>query len=91
MTTKKAAKTAKSAEQELSFEAQLAQLEEIVQKLDAVDVPLEEAIACYEQGVKLSLKLHKTLDQAQRKIEILTQAGPEGIETESFDEGDCQA
>jgi len=75
---------------EPAFEAQLAQLEEIVQKLDAEELPLEEAIAAYEQGVKLSFSLNKTLEEAQRKIEILTQDADGEYQTQPLeeDEGD---
>jgi len=54
------------------FEEQLAQLEEIVRRMDAEELPLEEAIEAYEQGMKLSISLNKTLEEAQRKVEILT-------------------
>lgn len=55
-----------------TFEEQLQQLEEIVRKLDAEDVPLEEAIQHYEAGVKISAKLNDVLDAAQRRVEILS-------------------
>ncbi|CAM2008416.1 exodeoxyribonuclease VII small subunit [Acanthopleuribacter pedis] len=67
------------------FEERLALLEQIVEKLDATDVPLEEAIGFYEDGIKLSASLHKTLEQAQERIELLTQAGQDIMETEPFE------
>lgn len=76
----------KSAKKAPGFEARLAELEEIVKKLDAEDVPLEEAISFYEQGVLLSGELNKTLDEVQRRIEILTQNAKGELVTESFDE-----
>ena len=73
-------------EKQPTFEEQLAELETIVQQLDAEDVPLEQAIAYYEQGVKLSAKLNKTLDQVQRKIEVLTQNEAGDLVQEPFEE-----
>ena len=73
-----------------AFEAQLAQLEDIVQKLDAEDVALEEAIRHYETGVKLSLQLNQTLDAVQRKIELLTQTEDGEIQARPFGEDEAE-
>ncbi len=67
------------------FEERLAHLERIVAQLDSAEVPLEEAIRYYEEGIKLSASLHKTLEQAQERIEILTAAGRDVMETEPFE------
>ena len=75
-----------SEEQEPSFEVQLANLEDIVQALDAEDLPLEKAIALYEKGVTLSFSLNKTLEEAQRKIEILTKNARGEMTAEPFGE-----
>ncbi len=71
---------------ETSFENELAQLEDIVRRLDAEDLPLEKAIESYEAGVKLSVKLNKTLEEAQRKIEVLTRTARGDYEAEPFNE-----
>ena len=76
----------KTSKKNQSFEARLGELEALVQKLDAEDVPLEQAIEFYEQGVQLSAELNKTLDQVQRRIEILTQNENGDLVTEPFDE-----
>lgn len=55
-----------------SFEKQLAKLEQIVTKLDAEGIPLEKAIALYEEGVMLSKDLNELLARAQKRIEMLT-------------------
>ncbi len=70
-----------------TFEEQLAQLEEIVRELDSDELPLEKAIAAYERGVKLSLVLNKTLEEAQRKIEVLTQTARGDYQAQPFEEG----
>lgn len=68
------------------FEEQLAQLEEIVARLDSEELPLEKAIESYEVGIHLSLALNKTLDEAQRKIEMLTKSARGEYEAKPFDE-----
>ena len=74
------------AKKEKTFEQELAQLEDIVRQLDAEDLPLEKAIDSYEAGVKLSFKLNKTLEEAQRKIEVLTRTARGEYEAEPFNE-----
>ncbi len=69
------------------FEEQLAQLEEIVARLDSEELPLEKAIEAYESGIRLSLALNKTLDEAQRKVEMLTRNARGELEAKPFDEG----
>jgi exodeoxyribonuclease VII small subunit len=61
----------------LSFEAAVERLQVIVEQLEAGDLSLEQSIACYEEGVKLSRRLTQTLDEAQKRIERLA-AGEDG-------------
>ena len=61
----------------LSFEAAVERLQTIVEQLEGGDLSLEQSIACYEEGVKLSRRLTQTLDEAQKRIERLT-AGEDG-------------
>ena len=58
---------------EKTFEASLAELEEIVAKLEAGDMPLEQSLALFEQGIKLSRDCRDRLTKAERRIEILMQ------------------
>jgi exodeoxyribonuclease VII small subunit len=57
---------------DLKFEEAMEALEEVVQKLEAGDVPLEESLAAFERGVGLVRTLHARLDGLQEKIEQLT-------------------
>lgn len=57
------------------FEAAIAELEEIVRKLEDGDLPLEESLRCYERGVQLSRFCHTQLESAERRIEILNERG----------------
>lgn len=53
------------------FEERLARLEELAAKIKDPELPLEEAVAVFEEGVKLSKGLERDLDRIQGKVEIL--------------------
>ena len=57
------------------FEVMLAKLEEIVRRMETGEMTLEESLAAFEEGTKLSRNCSKTLDEAQRKVESLLQDG----------------
>ena len=57
------------------FEAAIAELETIVKKLEDGDATLEQSLALYERGVQLSRFCHARLEEAERRIEILTERG----------------
>jgi exodeoxyribonuclease VII small subunit len=54
-----------------SFEEALQQLEQIVQKLEKGELPLEESLRLYEEGIRLSRLCHGKLEEAEGKIEML--------------------
>ena len=54
-----------------SFEQALQQLEQIVQKLEKGELPLEESLKLYEDGIRLSRLCHAKLEEAEGKIEVL--------------------
>jgi exodeoxyribonuclease VII small subunit len=57
------------------FEAAIAELESIVKKLEEGDLPLEKSLELYERGVQLSRFCHSRLEEAERRIEIVTERG----------------
>jgi exodeoxyribonuclease VII small subunit len=57
------------------FEAAIAELEAIVKRLEEGDMPLEQSLTLYERGVQLSRFCHTRLEEAERRIEILTEGG----------------
>jgi exodeoxyribonuclease VII small subunit len=61
----------KSETKEKSFEASLEALEKIVRDLEHGDLPLEESLRLFENGVKLSRDCQERLNQAERRIEVL--------------------
>ncbi len=64
----------------LSFEEAMERLQGIVEDLEGGSLSLEESIARYEEGVKLSRRLTQTLDEAEKRIERLAEgAGGEPV------------
>ena len=66
------------------FESALAELETIVKKLEEGDLTLEKSLGLFERGIELSRYCHTRLEDAERRIEVLTERGdvepaPEGI------------
>ena len=57
---------------DMSFEAALAELESIVNKLESGRVDLEESIGIYERGEKLKARCDAMLKQAEARIEKIT-------------------
>jgi exodeoxyribonuclease VII small subunit len=54
-----------------TFEKAMEQLEEIVQELESVDLPLEKAIKKFEEGVQLAKFCSDKLDETEKRISIL--------------------
>jgi exodeoxyribonuclease VII small subunit len=57
---------------ELSFEQAVARLEEIVEAMQSPDLPLDQIIERYEEGMKLMALCGEKLEAAEQKIELLT-------------------
>jgi exodeoxyribonuclease VII small subunit len=53
------------------FEEGLERLQKIVEELEKGEVPLEQSLTLFEEGVKLSAACRKELDEAEGKVEIL--------------------
>ncbi|MFT9598695.1 MULTISPECIES: exodeoxyribonuclease VII small subunit [Mesobacillus] len=63
-------------EKKLSFEQAMDQLETIVEKLEEGDVPLEEAISFYKEGMELSKLCHDKLKNVEEQLaQIITEDG----------------
>jgi exodeoxyribonuclease VII small subunit len=71
---------------EKKFEAAMARLEEIVQELEKGDVPLEQSLKLFEEGIKLSRICNKRLEEAERKVEILLKDKNGNVTAEPFEE-----
>lgn len=63
-------------EKKISFEEAMSQLEQIVDRLEEGDVPLEEAIAIYKEGMELSKLCHDKLKSVEEQLtQIITEDG----------------
>ena len=57
---------------DFKFEDALVRLEQIVHTLEAGNLPLEESLKVFEEGVALARQCAKYLEDAERRIELLT-------------------
>lgn len=69
------------------FEESLKALEERVRKLESPDVPLDEALTLFEEGVALARTCHEQLEAAEERVAELTR-GTAGLETSPMAEPD---
>ncbi|RJG24057.1 exodeoxyribonuclease VII small subunit [Paenibacillus thiaminolyticus] len=67
----------KATNQEMSFETAMEKLEHIVEQLESGDVPLEQAIELFQEGMGLSGLCSRKLEQVERKIEVLSEQNGE--------------
>jgi exodeoxyribonuclease VII small subunit len=56
---------------DLKFEDCLARLEQVVTALETGNLPLEESLKVFEEGIALARHCSRYLDQAERRIEML--------------------
>jgi exodeoxyribonuclease VII small subunit len=57
------------------FESAAAELDAIVRKLEEGDLPLEKSMELYERGLQLSRFCHARIEEAERRIELLSERG----------------
>ena len=57
---------------EMGFEEAMTALEERVRKIESGELPLEETLALYEEGVQLAQHCHDQLDEADQRVAALT-------------------
>jgi exodeoxyribonuclease VII small subunit len=73
------------------FERKLTDLESVVERLEQGDLPLEESVRLFEEGMKLSESCKKDLDSAEGRIQVLMEQGggkmkPQPLDVEPDDE-----
>ena len=77
------------AAKKMTFEQQLARLEEIVSALEQGDVQLADSLALFEEGTKLVAACSRQLDQAEQQV-VKLMKGPDGVPAEvPFDGGEA--
>lgn len=67
-----------------TFEESLKQLELIVSQLERGDLPLEDSIKMFEQGMNLSAQCKQELDAAEGKVQILLKQRDGSMKPEAF-------
>ncbi len=60
-----------------TFETSLEELERIVKELEKGDLPLEQSLALFENGMRLSADCKRQLEEAESRVEILMKKGSE--------------
>jgi len=66
------------------FEQSLQKLETLVKNLETGSLPLEDALTAFQEGVGLVKQCQTLLSQAEQKVEILTKANSETVDTKPF-------
>jgi exodeoxyribonuclease VII small subunit len=67
-----------------NFEERLERLEELGEKIRKPDIPLDDALKAFEEGIKLARSLEKDLEKVESRIEVLMN-GPEEGDQRSLD------
>lgn len=68
---------------DMSFEESMQELEKIVQELENNNLNLDESVKKFEEGMEISKKCNKILEEAEKKITILLENNGE-IEEKDF-------
>lgn len=67
------------------FEDALDKLEKIVSKLEDGDIPLEESLKLFEEGIRLSRLCNQKLDEAEKRVEVLMKSKGGVMKPQPFD------
>jgi exodeoxyribonuclease VII small subunit len=73
------------------FEKAFKQLEEIVKRLEGEELPLDESLQLFEEGIRLSRFCHQRLEAVEKKIETILADAKGEPRTEPFDEPEAPA
>ena len=77
-------------EKELKFEDAMKKLEKIVSELEDNNTGLDESLKKYEEGIALSRFCAKKLNEAQKKVQILSKKSSGVLEATNFDEDNAE-
>lgn len=73
-----------------TFEESMKRLEEIVQQLEGGDMPLEESLSVFEEGMKLAAFCSRKLEEAEKKVTLLVREQDGGLLEKPFGPGDSE-
>lgn len=71
---------------EISFEQAMAELESVVERLEAGQAPLEESLSLYERGVQLVRLCNQRLDSAEQRVSTVQLDGTDAVKKQGEDE-----
>lgn len=74
----------------LDFEQALVELERVVSAMEAGNMPLEESLKAFEQGVRLTRECQQALLEAEQKVELLLSTN-KGPETKPFSDSEAES
>lgn len=70
---------------EVKFEDALKKLEKIVGELESGNLPLEDSLKKYEEGIQLAQVCSKRLEQARKKIELIVKSKSGSFDVKPFE------
>ncbi len=70
---------------DIKFEDALGRLEQIVDQLETGELPLETSLKVFEEGVALARRCAKYLEEAEKRIELLTKDEAGLLKTQPFE------
>ena len=69
-----------------SFEDRLRRLQEVVAALENGELPLEDSVRLYKEGLTLSRSCREQLEKARNEVRLLTEEGLEPFDEKKLDE-----
>ncbi len=69
----------------VKFDEILVRLRSLVERLECGNLPLEEGLACFEEGMRLCGRGAELLDQAEKRVEVLLSNSGNGPRTAPLD------
>lgn len=64
---------------EFSFENSLAELEQLVAKMESGELALEESLQAFEQGIKLTRQCQEALTKAEQRVQLLLEQNGQSV------------
>jgi exodeoxyribonuclease VII small subunit len=74
------------AEAALNFESALEELEALVERMETGELSLEDSLAAFERGVKLTRTCQTALKNAELKVKVLTEEGLDDLDLDALDD-----
>ena len=63
----------------ISFEQSITRLEALVEKMEQGDLPIEEALKTFEEGISLTRECQMQLEKAEQRVNVLIEENGEAV------------